>query len=255
MPITSLSIQQQLQAVQSGVWKYPRIAQVAKDAILSDEFQREDITPTNAFTLYTSASNDGNATISLVNGLLRLITDNSASGDDATTRSSGLAFSRVGRAVQLDARSQLEVDIIFQPKTTTNTEGFIGLLRSGSALTALPTTARHLGLFWNRGTANDLLLTSGNNSAQATTSTGEAITDQAYRLNIIWNGDNSATLNLFDESTINNELFDNLIATQDVTSLADGAASTLEMELHFFVQTESTAAITLDVHEWRCKVT
>jgi len=62
MPIVSLSIQQQLKGVSSGVNSFPQIGQVKQDTVIIDEFTRETLNPTNAIAIYTATSNDGNGT-------------------------------------------------------------------------------------------------------------------------------------------------------------------------------------------------
>jgi hypothetical protein len=253
MPLMNIGVEQQEQASAAGLYSYPQLGQIKKNTHVGDEFRRSTLNPTNSYALYTTAAT-GTGTAAISTTVLKLQASGAA-GDDVSVVSTGLAFSRVSRSVQLDSRSLVIMRVIFQTPTTTNTEGFIGLVRTSSALTALPTTARHLGVYWDRSANANYILTSGNNSAQVTTNTGEAIANTPLMLEITWTGDDSATIRLYKETALNNEDFSTLISTHTVTSLANAAASAFEMYLHFFIQSESTATTDLDVHQWLASAT
>jgi len=229
-------------AASSAVYSYPDVGQTKVDTILVDEFARESLNPTGAYTVYTATSNDSNGSVTFTNNnRLRLTTDSSAIGDDENVRSSGLGFGRIATSTITDTRTQLLFRIVFNLVQTADTEMFLGIHDGASALAVLPTTARHMGVFADASAQANFILTSGNNSAQATADTGVALDTSTHRIDITHTGANAATIEFFD--AVSGTTAD---ATQTVTALGLAAP-----ELQFFVQTEAAAAKSLEIREWR----
>jgi len=241
MGLFSPDILQQQQAASSGFSVYPSISGATIDARLADEFTREALNTSNAYVLYTTASTNSGTAVPNSNTQLLLTTD-TASSDDVSVRTSGLSFSRDS---SIDSRSIITVDFSFKVGETTNTEGFVGIISNSAALTALPTTARHMGIKWDRSVSANFFFTTGNNSAQATTDTGQAISTSTQNITIEWTGDDVAIIR------------GNQLGT--VYPTPTHTATTLEAEnfgylLHIFIQTETTAARTLTFLDWRVKI-
>ena len=203
--------------------------------------------PTNAYQVYTLASNDGNGTATIAGSRnLSIDCDSSAIGDDADVRTTGLAFERDATNDNIDNRTSLQFDIVFRTDATSDTEGFVGLmLGTDAVLSALPTTAKHFGVFWDRSVSANYFLTSADGTSQTTTDTGVAIVAALRSLRIVWSGDNDAVLTLrsADGTTLN--------STQTVTALGASIVATI----HFFIQTEAAAAKAVVINEWSAKAT
>jgi len=151
----------------------------------------------------------------------------------------------------LNTRNRLELDVIWRQVTgqLTDSEIFIGFLESQVALTAIPTTARHMGIFMNRSAADDYLLSSADNATQSTTSTGTAGVNSQFRLNINWTGSNAGVITLFQTAPG----FTSEIASHTATAL--GSMDARAYTLHFYVETEGSTAKAIDIFEWRLSTT
>ena len=255
MPIMGTGIQSQAKAEKAALYIYPAINESIGNTEFIDQFQRESITPTGFPAIYATTSNDSNGVFSIVNGnSLNLQTDNSAIGDDANCRFT-VTQQRIPQWNGTDSRSMIEYDlIIITSGAVADTEWFAGIMMSGlgvgigSALSNLPTTDEHIGAFFDASASGNIFLSSGNGSAQVTTDTGEVTAPSTlYRINILWNGVNSATVSLYTGTSPN---INTLVSTQTITDL--NSAQTGQM--HIFVQTEATAAKDLRLAEWRYKI-
>ena len=242
MPLFTTSLQNQDQASSAGVYSYPLLTYPKQFSKVSDELNRTTLNASGAIAFYVLASNDGNGTVTMnATGGARLTTDSSAAGDDASLRLSELDIRRVVRGVT-DSRSKITLIVTFALPSATSTEGFIGFMDAKGALAALPTTGRHMGVYWDASAGANFMLTSADGTSQSTTDTTIALATSGKRIEIVWNGDDSATLSFFSTTTTKTPS-----ATQTVTSLNMNQRS---FQLHFFVQTETTAAKTLDLFEW-----
>jgi len=248
MGLFSLGIQQQLQAVSSGARSYPEVSTGSKNQVIGDAFDRETLQPTGYPNIYTLVSNDSNGTAVLqTSGNLRLTTDSSAIGDDVDLRMSELNYTR-NTGIPLDEpSSQLEYETTFRVISITDSEGFIGLIgASHAALSALPTTAVHMGMFWDVSVGANYILSSADGTTQTTTDSGVALEAGINRaIRIIWSGANSGTIDLLLTSDRS------VLATQTVTALNN----TVKFTNHWFAQTEATAAKSLDVPAWYARWT
>jgi len=248
MGLYTIGLQQQEVSAGSGRSSYPQIGQIKKDSTIIDEFARGSLNPTDTPLFYTTISNDSNgtATISDARNLV-LTTDSSAIGDDVNTRTSGVSFERVPINSVTDLRSQIITNVIFNIGQTADTEGFIGLINDFAGFAGVPTTTRHIGLFWDASAQANFILSSGNGSAQATTDTGIALATGVFRLQMIWPGNDSARVEFFTPGPP-----DTLDAIHTVTTLN---MATRAFMLHFFVQTEAAAAKTVNITEWISETT
>jgi len=241
MGLFSPDILQQQKAATAGVQAYPKLSAAIPDATIADLFDRETLTPTGAYTLYTVASNDSNGTAAINNATeLLLTTDSSAIGDDVDVRVSGVSMIRTpDLAIPFDSeKSRAVLDIRIKLNQTADTEAFIGIVNQASALTALPTTASHVGIQFDKSGDDNWTFTSAN-GAQVTTDSTVAATTTAFKIRITWTGNNAATVQIFDTD------FVTVLATETVTSI-----SSQVQHLHFFLQTEATAAKEMDIQSW-----
>ena len=219
--------------------------------IFVENWSREAITPTGWETIYTNAET-GAAGTSSINGSINrvsLVTDGTGAGDDQSMRTSGLRIDR-NFPVQLTGMTMLgmqttsvQLDLPFSITAATDTELFIGLHSGTAALTALPTTARHLGIYCDISAGANFMLTSSNGTTQVTTDTLIPVDTAAHILRIIWTGEDAATLQLYTAAG----------ATEGTgqTVAAFNLTSGNSHEIHWFIQTEAAAAKTMVVHPYR----
>lgn len=242
-PLVTTSLQEQQQAASSGVSSLPQIGQIKKFTVIVDEFSRNTVNPTNAVDFYTTSSNDGNGTSAIDGRLMTLTTDGSAIGDDVNVRIREITLHRASQSAFIDSRNTIKIEIIFNTNST-GSEGFIGVINSPGALTALPTTVRHMGIEWDDSASANYLITSADGTTQVTTDTGIAAPVAAVRrILITWTGIDTAIIEFFSSSENGTPT-----ATQTVTSLS---MLNRVFVMHFFVQTESTATKTLVINEWK----
>ena len=86
---------------------------------------------------------------------------------------------------------------------------------------------------------------------------GVAATTNRYKLNIVWNGDDSAVISLYSVSGIGQSTtFPTLLSSQTVTSIAATANFFGGYTLHFYVQSlQALTAKSITLDEWRIKST
>jgi len=256
--ITSISpTQQQAIAADAEIF-YPKFPTPKQGGIIGDHFDRNSVNPTDAIDLYT-IDGAGSEVVGIDSQRRLSMATGGTIGNDASVRTN-ISFNRIIPLV--DTRSSIEIDVIFSLAEDTTTEGFIGLHTGDAALTALPTTARHAGIFWDvSADSQDMFFTSGNGTSQVTSSGMTDLLSTAdsrlVRLNLIWNGDDNITMEAFRGSTTDPTDFTANVFNSDttVTSFLAGSSSLTATQLHFFVQTEASAAKTLFIDEWRCKIT
>jgi len=241
MGLFSIGIQQQLQAASSGFSIYPAITGAVLDSRVADEFTRETLNTADGYQLYTTAStNGGTAVPSSLTELL--LTTDTAISDDISVRTSGLSISRVSN---LDSRSIISIKFNLKLGETTDTEGFVGIVSTSSALTALPGNTRSMGLKWDKSASDNFTLITSNGSAQATTDTSQALSTNSQNLTIQWTGNEIATLSGAELGVPYTN------PTHTASSLNSGGNG---YEVHAFLQTEANAAKTLTLVDWRVTV-
>lgn len=244
MPVFTNPVSSQNTSYSAGVRAYPQVSSVQQYLKMSDEFRRETLNPTNGYALYTSSAGagSGSAIIISANQNGARVQCSNATNDNTTLRTSGLSFTRT--AAFIDQRTQVEFNVVFFLSTATNVQFFIGLLQGATPITALPTTARHLGVFGDTSGAGKFILSSSNGTTQVKTNS-RSLDGLGYRLQILWTGDDLATLNLYGPSN-----FNTLLATQTVTSLANASDVSVSYELQFFIETLTTSINNLNILEW-----
>lgn len=248
MPVFTTPISQQNQGSAAGVIGYPSVGSVKQFIVLSDEFNRETMNPTNAIALYTQANNQGTGAATVVNLAQLQIATTGLANDDNTVRTSGLAFTRTS---DLDNRTNLTFSSTFAVSAATSIAFFVGLVQQGTALTGLPTTVRHLGCYVDTSVSNNIKLSSANGTTQVTTDTTLAVSSSvAYKLTIVWNGDDSATITLYSFTVSSQTITYTLISTQTVSSFCNGSAFFVGNEIHFYCKTLTGSTRSISIREW-----
>lgn len=222
----------------------------ARGYIFGDDFARETLTPTGFPTLYTNAETGaaGSSGISGTVNRATLTTDATGAGDDQDMRTSGLRIDRNYQSVITGGMpavlntSKVDIYLPFALTAATDTEGFIGIHSGTSALTALPTTARHLGLYWDISAGANYMLSSSDGTTQTTVDTTIAVSTTIRILKISWTAEDAATLQLYTLA--------GATAGTGATVSAFNGTSAVSHEIHWFVQTETNAAKGLTVYPW-----
>lgn len=231
---------------------YPAIGGRSSGYTIGDDFAREALTPTDWPLLYTKAATgtDTSAMSATINRY-QLITDVN-NGDNVDLRTSGYRFQRnfTNSYSGMSSTSILQLDIAFVTSHTTVMEGFVGIVGNVSALTAPPTTTRHMGVYWDISAGANFMLTSANGTTQVTTDTLDTVDVNKKILRITWTGEDTATIELLTAAGA----LSTASATQTVAAL--NGSSDISYELHWFAEVESGAAARqLNVYGWRAKWT
>ena len=254
MPVFTTPVSSQNTATSGGVSGYPQIGSIKQFTVISDEFNRPTLNPTNLMPFYTLANGAGTGTAAIASALNQVqVTTTNTTNDNSTLRTSGIGFARASHFI--DNRTSLVLDIVFSLGSATSEKVFVGFINSDTPISALPTTAIHMGIYLDTSVSNNLILSSANGSAQVTTDTGSAIVaNQLYRLNISWTGTQSAVITLYTSvsGTGLNDLT-LLVKQQTVSALATGIA--LAFEIQWFIQTLTTATRQLSCQEWQVSAT
>ena len=216
-----------------------------------DFFQREALTPTGFPTIYTEAVTGLGSGAMASTGASYILTTGAVTGDDVDLRLSGLALARLPQATFGSIRSltgTIDYYTIFNLQSAVNHEGFVGLMgNSVAALTGLPTTAVHMGVYWDISAQANFRITSANGTTQVDDDSGIPLDTTARCLHIQWTGANAATIELLDVTN-----FAVISGTSfSVTALNSKAI----MFPHWFVQTETTSARALSVGGWIARLT
>lgn len=220
----------------------------ARGYIFGDDFAREGVIPTGWPTIYQNAETGAGGTNALDSGPNRLVlTTDANAGDDQSERTSGLRIDRdytsLITGMNQTPTSQVEIYLPFSITSAADIEGFVGIHSGVSALTALPTTARHLGVYWDISAGANFMLTSSNGTTQVTVDTTTAVSTSIFILRITWTGEDAATIALLTAAGAAS-------GTAQTVTAFNGAAGASH-EIHWFVQTETTAAKVLRVYPWR----
>lgn len=233
------------------VFHYASLPPRGSGVVFTDDFARTAITPTGYPTLYTNAETGASGTSGMSATLNRvtLTTDSSGAGDDQDMYTSGLRIDRnyplifTGMTMPDMQTSAVQIDLPFVMGSAADIEGFIGIHSGVAALTALPTTARHLGVYWDKSAGNNFMLSSSDGTTQTTVDTTTAFSTAGFILRINWTGEDAATLTLLTAA--------GAASGTAATVTAFNGASAASHEIHWFVQTETTAAKSLNIYPWR----
>lgn len=248
MPLVNIALKEQITAASAGKRTYPELGQVVRGTILSDNFDRETLNPTNAIALYTVAT-VGTGTGDLANNAALTLLTSGAAADNVSVRTSGIQFSRVSQFV--DDRSQIELDIVFVwIGAVTSIQTFLGFLLSGAAIAAPPTTVRHMGFYVDTAAQATVILSSSNGTTQNTSNTNfTPVAGTVYRLNILFGGDNAATITFYSGTNLNTSE-----GSLAVTALGGATPNVSSYSLHFFHETLAIATREIRINEWSVKV-
>lgn len=245
MPLVNIALQQQQQSASSGIQSFPQFKQPTIQSTIFDQFSRETLNPTD-FAVYYAATLGSGASQSVSGSDSLFVSTGTTINTIADIRISQLSLNRTRRFGDEQINS-FEIDMIWDSIDITDVETFYGIIDTQAGLSALPTTARHLGIFVDTGGVGNYILSSGNGSAQSTTDTGVAIATGPFRVNIIWDGDNTATIRLFSGTG-----FLTLESTHIVTSLNVGGRALL---LHLYLKTLGAANKRTRWFQWTVKAT
>lgn len=242
-----VNITEPVDAIDTRTRSYPETPLISRGWSYIDDFSRENLNPSGAITGYTTGG------VGTPSHSIQLRKDYKLATSAAIGNTAASVFDILGMGLNIasaiDTRSKYELDFMLVPNTTVTTKGFVGIVDQSSILTALPTTTRHLGIYWDTSVDNNFRLSSANGTTQSTTDTGTAIAATVYRLNVLWNGIDSATIKLFSGSgtTWNTEK-----ASQTVTSFYNGATSRTLFP-HFYAEALAAASSIVLLTDWKVK--
>lgn len=227
----------------------PAIGYPMKDGWVGDFFFREALTPTGWPTIYTEANVGGGSGAINTSGLY-ILTSGAAAGDDVDLRLSGMSLSRATTRTFNALRSiigTLDYYTIFNLESVTLTEGFIGIMNNASAaLTALPTTAAHVGVFWDASAQANFRMTSSDGTTQVNSDITVPLDTVQRCLHIRITGLNTGIVELLDAGTF--------LPISGTTVTISALGSVLMYMPHWFIQTETTAARALATSGWMAKI-
>ena len=246
MPVFTTPVSSQNTASSGGVHLYPSISQSSQYNVVGDAFQRESLTPTNAYTLYTTvAASSGTASILTTAPFqLELATAAASANDYVGTRTSGLTFFRIASDPIIDPRTIMRTSIVAAFKSVTGIQTFCGFVKTFAGITALPGTTKSMGFYMDTSVDSKIYLTSSNGTSQRTLDCGTAAFSTYYKTVITQNADNSVVLQLF--SGLSYGQINNLLGTLTVT---DSGYDDI-FSLHFWNKTLDATAKKLDVYSW-----
>jgi len=223
----------------SRVYAWPQAPFAAKGVKWVDEGCREAVLPTGGYTVYTAAG-DGSLTMSNSRGFV--IASGATSGNDEDLRTSGFAFTRGARSAFVNDYNRVELNFVFGTPQFTNMEGFLGIITGVTdAITVLPTTATHMGIYWDDSADANYMLTSANGTDQVTTDTGTAFGNADRRLRITWTGAQTGLIEWY--STLTGAL----VASQSVAALQSDSIS---FKMHCFSRAEENVTKTVALRSW-----
>lgn len=225
---------------------YPAIGYPIKDGWIGDFFARLSLIPTGCPTIYTETfMGAGSGAINSSGFYLQ--TTAAAVGDDADLRIDHVLLRNPAftQGTIRNLTGIIDLYMTFQIPVTTLVEGFIGItLGSNAALAALPTTAGHMGIYWDISVGANFILSSADGTTQSTTDTTIAVDDAIHTLHIRWTGQNAAILELMDTTNI----------IQGTTRTVTALNSLNTGFIHSFVQTETIAARILRLYNWIARI-
>ena len=243
MPLVNVSIQKQEQAGASSTRTHPLSGAIANNWFFSDQFNRTTLNPSDVLALYaTTVAGTGTIVIAGANSLQ--IQTGTTINSNTQIRLSEMAFQR--QALGLENRGTVIYESTFQNNATVaGVEMFVGLVIQSSAnLTALPTSAaRHLGIQLDASVSGNFFWTTANGTDEVNTDTGILANTARRRLRISWTGDDSAIMEVFDGT-----LLDNLVDSITVTDI--DMSDTRVFTPVWFMENEAAANKDLRIQWW-----
>lgn len=241
-----MNIIEPVNAIETRTRSYPTTPNIRAGWTFADEFIRETLVPSDSFPLYTT-NVVGTGTGAIASGSVLQLDTSAGIGDLVNVRTGEMGISRNVNDTNIDSRTKAELNLIYFVSTSgrTDTECFLGWLETVASVTGIPTTARHLGLFYDLSVSPNLFLTSADGTTQTTTDTGIAVAGGVMRLNIVWTGDDDAIISLFaaNSSTV--------LSSQTVTALS---MTNRNFKVDAFIEAEAAAVKTVQVLEWKVAV-
>lgn len=204
----------------------------------ADIFNRDSLNPTGAYELYTGTAPVGTGTNFLTAYQYVRINASNAINDNYDLYVSGFV---PYVADLLLAINGFTVDIIFRAAVTyTDKKAFTGVIEASGAMTAIPTTESHAGVYADSSVDDNLYLSIGNGTTQQTSDTGVAMDSTFRGLRIVWNGVDDVTVKLYDYT---------------FTTLIDSLQRT-DMDLdygviHAYVEALAATNTSWDIWGWR----
>ena len=191
--------------------------------------------------MYTSAVVGAGSVVEMNdNARLDLETDSNI-GDLATVFSSGFTVRLTPQSTQADPRTSMKISMVFQSlQDLTDQEGFIGILNQTTALTAIPTIVKGLGLFWDLSVSPNYFFTFADGTTQDTTDTTVAVGGTPKRIDITWRKNIDQTIEFFEND-------DDTVPSATINSTRNVGVFGL---LHAIVEAEDGAVKELALHEW-----
>ena len=222
---------------------YPALPVTARGWLFKENFSRKTLLPTNWPTLYLTGGTGTESIVMVTSRRLR-VASGSTTGNDASVLASEAGFNRVKPSLtQFHDWTQIKMKIDFVlSASAADIEGFVGLLNSANVQTAIPTTTRHLGLYWDTSAQANFRISSANGSTQVDTDSTVALDQVAHRLEIDWTNIDVAQIRFYETVSAATPT-----TTVDVTALGD---EFMAMALHFFVETEANAAKNVEIAAW-----
>lgn len=240
-----MNIIEPVNAIDTRTRVYPDVPIVSSGWRFLDEWARASVNATGVMTQYTSGGTGAGSVPIAGADRVEPITG-STLNDDIHLTYIGTGWQRDARGfVVFNTRNQLTHEQIVSLVSTTDQEVFVGM-SVVSAISSLPTTGIHLGMFQDTASSSNWILSSGNGSAQSTTDSGVAGSTSAVRLKTTWTGSDSATIELFTGAAL-----DTLSATHTVTSI-NGTGATQFSQV--WVKTLAAASKQIRYWQWSMAV-
>jgi hypothetical protein len=110
-------------------------------------------------------------------------------------------------------------------------------------LSALPTTARHMGIYWDISAGANFMLSASDGTTQTTVDTTVPVDTARHILRIIWTGELTGSLQLLTAAGANE-------GTGQTVAAFNGTSGASH-EIHWFVQAEAGGAVALTAYPYR----
>jgi len=235
MGLFSPDILQQQQAAESATINAPGISVAGINQTYVEYWNRNSLNPTGGYDVYQHTT-VGAGSITIIPNQAAMTTATSANDSNDLF----LDEYQLQRTPNFSDATQLRLRMrIRRAGTISLATGFFGLIEARGTITAIPTTAVHMGVYFDDAENANWNLSSANGTSQSKTDTGEAADATFVTLEIRWTGNDNAVLTLSSSG-------ETFISSQTVTDLNIMPAA----EFHLFVKTATTAARTIHNAGW-----